>query len=212
MNRTICYHVVGVWFALFASCPAQEPKTPAKPAESKEVSAAADVESAAEVELSNRRWRDEAQALLRKPTDVEFDEVALEEVVKFLADFHNARIRLDRTALNAQQSLTPITISAVGQPLSHVLDRIMQAPDLAWTVHRGDIVITTLKALPAVETIGGGHRRAGRLRISWWLFGGADSRLRVRPAHAGIVDAARIVRRRTLDEQRWRRRDAIAVR
>lgn len=159
MNRTICCHVVGVWFALIASCLAQEPKTPAKPADSKESSVPAVFESAAEVELSNRRWREEAQTLLRKPTDVEFAEVALEEVVKFLADFHSARIRLDRTALNAQQSLKPITISAVGQPLSHVLDRIMQAPDLAWTVHRGDIVITTLKALPLETRV----YRIGRL-------------------------------------------------
>jgi hypothetical protein len=72
---------------------------------------------------------------------------------------HNARIRLDRTALNAGQSLKPITVSAVGQPLSHVLDRIMQAPELAWTVHRGDIVITTVKALPLETRV----YRIGRL-------------------------------------------------
>ncbi len=143
MNRTICCPVVAIWLCLFAVCSAQDSKAPAKPAEPKESSAGAGLESAAEAELSNRRWRDEAQALLRKPTDVEFADYPIEDAVKFLAEFHNARIRLDRTALNAQQSLAPVTISAVGQPLSHVLNRLMQAPDLAWTVHRGDIVVTT---------------------------------------------------------------------
>lgn len=159
MNRTICCPVVGIWLTLFAACSAQDSKVPAKPAEPKESSAVAGLESASEAELSNRRWRDEAQALLRKPTDVEFAEYPIEDAVKFLAEFHNARIRLDRTALNAKQSLTPVTISAVGQPLSHVLNRLMQAPDLAWTVHRGDIVITTVKALPLETRV----YRIGRL-------------------------------------------------
>lgn len=158
MKRTICRNVVGVWLALFADCPAQESKAPAKPAIVKEVNAAADTESV-EAELSHRRWREEAQALLRKPTDIEFHELPLDEAVKFLAEFHNARIRIDRSGVDAKLIQTPITVSAVGQPLSHVLNRIMQAPELAWTVSRGDIVITTVKALPLETRV----YRIGRL-------------------------------------------------
>ena len=158
MKRTICRNVVGVWLALLAVCPAQESKVPAKPAVAKEVGAAADAESV-EAELSNRRWREEAQALLKKPTDIEFQELPLDEAVKFLAEFHNARIRIDRSGVDARLSQTSITVSAVGQPLSHVLNRLMQAPELAWTVSRGDIVITTVKALPLETRV----YRIGRL-------------------------------------------------
>ena len=158
MKRMICRNVVGVWLALLATCPAQESKAPAKPAIVKEVNAAADTESV-EAELSNRRWLEEAQALLKKPTDIEFHELPLDEAVKFLAEFHNARIRIDRSGVVAKLSQTPITVSAVGQPLSHVLNRIMQSPELAWTVSRGDIVITTVKALPLETRV----YRIGRL-------------------------------------------------
>lgn len=159
MKRTNCWTVVGVWLALFATGSAQESKAPAKPADAKAASAAAASESATDVELSNRRWRDEARALLQKPTDIDFTELSLEELVKYLADFHKARIRIDRAALNAKQSTLPITITAIGQPLSHVLNRVMQAPEMAWTVHRGDIVITTVKALPLETRV----YRVGRL-------------------------------------------------
>lgn len=159
MNQTNCWNVVAVWLALFAVCPGQESKAPAKPVEPKAVSAAAEIESPIEAELSNRRWREEAQVLLRKPTDIDFTEVALEEVVKYLADFHKASIRIDRAAIDAKQGLTPITVSAVGQPLSHVLNRVMQTPELAWTVHRGDIVITKVDALPLETRV----YRIGRL-------------------------------------------------
>ena len=159
MNQTFCRIVVGVWLAQFADCPAQELRVPAKPAEPKVVSAATEIESPVEAELSNRRWREEAQVLLRKPTDLDFTEVALEEVVKYLADFHKASIRIDRTAIDVKQGFTPITVSAVGQPLSHVLNRMMQTPELAWTVHRGDIVITKVDALPLETRV----YRIGRL-------------------------------------------------
>ncbi len=158
MNRQSPLSALILWLSLIAVCPAQEPKAPAKPSEIKGAESAITVEDSLEAELSDRRWRDEAQAWLRKPTDVEFSETALEDVVRFLADLHKARIRIDRNALGVNV-VTPITVSAMGQPLSHVLNRAMQSPELAWTVHRGDIVITSPKNLPLETRV----FRVGRL-------------------------------------------------
>ena len=138
---------------------AQEPKAPPKPSATPNPAVAITLDSTLEAELSDPRSREEVEAWLRKPTDVEFSESSLEDVVRFLAFQHNARIRIDSADGGAVYKGTPITVSAVGLPLSKVLNRAMQGPELAWTVHRGDIVITSPKNLPLETRV----YRVGRL-------------------------------------------------
>ena len=143
-------HWLGMVFSLslFAVCRADEPKAPAKPNPNPANDAALSMEATVESELSNRRLREEAEAWLRLPTDADFVEAKLEEVIHYLADQHKARIRIDHNAIESGQSSKPITLSASGLPLSQVLNRAMQGPELAWTIHQGDIVVTTVDKLP----------------------------------------------------------------
>lgn len=155
-------HWLGMVFSLslFAVCRADDPKAPAKPNPNPANEAALSMEATVESELSNRRLREEAEAWLRLPTDADFVEAKLEEVIHYLADQHKARIRLDQNALTFSQSSKPISLSAAGLPLSQVLNRAMQAPELAWTIHQGDIVVTTIDTLPSETRV----YRLSRLR------------------------------------------------
>ena len=157
-------HLLGMVFSLslIAVCRAEEPKAPAKPNPNNANEAALSVEVSVESDLSNRRLREEAEAWLRLPTDADFVEAKLEEVIHYLADQHKARIRLDQNALTFSQNSKPISLSATGLPLSQVLNRAMQAPELAWTIHQGDIVVSTVKTLPLETRV----YRLGRL-LQW---------------------------------------------
>lgn len=155
-------HWLGMVFSLslFAVCRADEPKAPAKPNPNPANEAALSMEATVESELSNRRLREEAEAWLRLPTDADFVEAKLEEVIHYLADQHKARIRIDHNAIELSQTSNPITLSASGRPLSHVLNIAIQAADLAWTIRQGDIVVTTIQNIPRETRV----YRLGRLR------------------------------------------------
>lgn len=146
MNRRILVSVLGVWLAIIVASVAQDSKAPTatKPAEPKSNSAAVSpIEAVLEAEHADRKRQEQAIAWLREPSEVHFTNIPLKDVAAFLADSHKARIqiRIGDKALSKFQ----VTMSVAGQPLSHVLNRAMQSPELAWTVHRGDIVITTVE-------------------------------------------------------------------
>lgn len=155
-------HWLGMVFSLslFAVCRADEPKAPAKPNPNAVNEAALSMEANIGSELSNRRWREEAEAWLRLPTEADFVEGKLEEVLHYLADQHKARIRIDHNAISSNQMSDPVTLSASGLPLSQVLNRAMQGSELAWTIHQGDIVVTTINTLPSETRV----YHLGRLR------------------------------------------------
>ncbi len=127
---------------------AQDSKAPTKLTEPKaEAATVSPIDAAVEAELADRQRQEQAVQWLRKVSEVQFIDAPLNDVVTFLVDTHNARIRLDTTMSIAKPLLddSRITISVSGQPLSHVLRRATQSlPDLelVWTVSRGDIVIT----------------------------------------------------------------------
>lgn len=128
---------------------AQDSKAPTKLTEPKaEAATVSPIDAAVEAELADRQRQEQAVQWLRKVSEVQFIDAPLNDVVTFLVDAHNIRIRLDPTALDANPRLgdVRITILVSGQPLSHVLRRVTQSTpelELVWTVHRGDLVITT---------------------------------------------------------------------
>lgn len=125
---------------------AQDSKVPTQPAEKKsEPAALSPIEESVAAELADRARQAEVAAWLSKPTQVSFIDIPLSDAVTFLADFHNARIRLDAAAKGMNSSFPNASVSMVTekQPLSHVLNRITQAVGAVWTIHRGDILITT---------------------------------------------------------------------
>lgn len=146
MIRRIGVSVCLIGLALVLASEAQDSKAPTKLVEPKtEATPASPIDAVVEAELADRKRQDQAIAWLREPSDVQFNELPLREVVVFLAEAHKARIRLDNVDFAHAELL--VTMSSSGQPLSHVLHRAMQSPELAWTVHRGDIVITTISRL-----------------------------------------------------------------
>ena len=125
---------------------AQESKVATQPTEPKiEAPAVSPIEEAVAAEFADRARRDEAASWLSKPTSVSFTDTSLRDAVKFLSDLHNARIRLDSAVNGEKLSFpdAPVTLVTEKQPLSHVLNRLTQSVEAVWTIHRGDILITS---------------------------------------------------------------------
>ncbi len=124
---------------------AQESKAPTKSAEPKsETAAVSPIDEAVAAELADRARRDEAIAWLSKPIQVSFSETPLADAAKFLADAHEVRIRLDAVPIaDMAFAQTPVTLVTEKQSLAHVLNRVTQSIGAVWTIHRGDILITS---------------------------------------------------------------------
>lgn len=141
---SLCFLLVSLIVTLGSV--AQESKVATQPAESKtEAPAVSPIDEAVAAELADRARRDEAAGWLSKPTSVSFTDITLGDAAKFLSDLHNARIRLDSAVNGEKLSFpdTPVTLVTEKQPLSHVLNRITQSAEAVWTIHRGDILITS---------------------------------------------------------------------
>ena len=74
-----------------------------------------------------------------------FADTPLSDAVKFLAEFHDARIRLDAVASGETVGLAqmPVTLVTEKQSLAHVLNRLTQSAGAVWMIHRGEILITS---------------------------------------------------------------------
>ncbi len=124
---------------------AQDAKVPPKLAEPKaETAGVSPIDEAVAAELADRARRDEVVAWLSKPTQVSFADTPLADAAKFLADTHEVRIRLDAVPITDRaHTLIPVTLVTEKQSLAHVLNRITQSVGAVWTIHRGDILITS---------------------------------------------------------------------
>lgn len=146
MIRRLSLSILLVSLIVTLGSVAQESKVPTQPAEAKtEAPAVSPIDEAVAAELADRARRDEAASWLSKPTSVSFTEITLSDAAKFLSDFHNARIRLDSAVNGEKLSFpdAPVSLVTEKQPLSHVLNRLTQSAEAVWTIHRGDILITS---------------------------------------------------------------------
>lgn len=126
---------------------AQDAKPPSPVAPSNVIPTKSSIELAVDAEIADRQHNDQVLEWLRKPTSVSFDDLPLSDVAAFLADAHQARIRLDTAAfLSAEVIARPVTTLAVERPLSHVLHRVAQSAGVGWTVERSEILF-----VPVIE-------------------------------------------------------------
>jgi hypothetical protein len=82
---------------------------------------------------------------LREPTELEFLETPLQDVVDTLEDHHKIQILIDQRALDeiGIPSDTPITFSLTGVSLQSGLNLILRPLDLTWTIRDEVLLITT---------------------------------------------------------------------
>ena len=114
MIRRIGISVCLLGLVLVLASVAQDSKAPTKLTEPKaDAATVSPIDAAVEAELADRQRQEQAVQWLRTPSEVQFIDAPLNDVVTFLVDTHNARIRLDSTMLIAKPLLdeTRITIS-----------------------------------------------------------------------------------------------------
>ncbi|HEX4143426.1 MAG TPA: hypothetical protein VHY91_07740 [Pirellulales bacterium] len=90
-------------------------------------------------------WRAKILMTLEAPTEFDFTELPLTDVVKYLSDKHEIEIQLDTKALEAASIGidTPVTRSLRGISLRSFLRLMLGALDLTYTVKDGVLLITT---------------------------------------------------------------------
>jgi len=85
--------------------------------------------------------------VLEKPTDAEFNETPLRDVIDFLQDFHNyqIQIQLDKKAIKDQglDSDTQVTGKLKGLPFRSVLRLLFSEYGLSFIIRNDVLVITT---------------------------------------------------------------------
>ena len=88
------------------------------------------------------------EALLRKPTTMEFIETPLKDVCEYLCDLHHIELALDRKALDdAGVALdTPVTMNVRDLPLDSSLNVLLAPLGLTSTIHNDVLWITTSEA------------------------------------------------------------------
>jgi len=84
---------------------------------------------------------------LAEPTEMEFIETPLDDVLAHLQNKHRIHVRRDRKALDdvGIGTDTPITISLSGVPLDVALKTMLRDLDLTFTVRDGMLLVTTLE-------------------------------------------------------------------
>jgi len=84
---------------------------------------------------------------LANPTVVDFREVAVEDALAFLKDYHDIPIRLDAAALEAAgiSKDKPVTLTLNQVPFARTLDRILEPLAADWYVEAPGLVVTTRK-------------------------------------------------------------------
>ena len=86
-------------------------------------------------------------AQLDKPTEIDFQDQPLTDVISFLADFHQIPIILDTDALTAEgiQTDVPVTRTLTGVKLRSALKIILQPLNLSYVIEDEVMKITTLE-------------------------------------------------------------------
>lgn len=109
---------------------------------------------------------------LAEPTQLEFIETPLTDVVDFLMDYHDIQIQLDEKALADAgiEKRTPITANLKGLSLRSALNLILRQQDLTFSVRDEVLLITTPEAsqgrlitrvYPVGDLLGPGRAAAG---------------------------------------------------
>jgi hypothetical protein len=82
---------------------------------------------------------------LEQPTNLEFIEQPLSEVVEYIGSTAKIPILMDRKALDdvGVEGKTPITATLKGLKLRSALNHILRQLELTWTIHDEALVITT---------------------------------------------------------------------
>mgnify|MGYP003348309229 CR=1 FL=1 len=88
---------------------------------------------------------DKLVSALDKPTDVDWQELPLEDCLNHLADFHGLPVVVDRAALSAAGVALdqPITLKLKATRLESVLNLLLDPLDLDWTIQDEVLKITT---------------------------------------------------------------------
>ena len=91
------------------------------------------------------RGNDKIKRSLDKPTNVEFLDLAMEDCITFLLEYHGIKITIDKQALedDGVPLDQPITLKVNGVALRSVLKLILEPLDLIAVVERGELRITT---------------------------------------------------------------------
>ena len=90
-----------------------------------------------------------ATLALALPTQVEFVDCPLLDVVEYFEDLHEISVEIDEQALKAANCSTvaPVTIKHHDLSLREVLAEILEPLELVWTLDGGVLVVTTEEAL-----------------------------------------------------------------
>jgi hypothetical protein len=94
---------------------------------------------------------------LEKPTNVEWQELPLEDCLSYLAEFHGINIIIDKAATSEEGIALdqPITLRLQGVRLESVLNLVLEPIDLDWVIRDEVLRVTTLawcEAHPEVRT------------------------------------------------------------
>lgn len=146
MIRQMVLSVLLVLLLVSLGSVAQDAKVPPQATEPKaEAAVVSPIDEAVAAELADQTRQDEAAAWLSKPTSVSFTDIPLTDAAKFLAEMHKARIRLDAVTIGENLAFpqTQVTLVTEKLSLSQVLNRLTQQAGAIWTIHRGDILITS---------------------------------------------------------------------
>lgn len=86
-------------------------------------------------------------AALDKPTNVEFLDLALEDCLQYLKEYHGINIWLDRQATSDEGIALdqPITLKLSDAKLESVLNLLLQGPELDWIIQDEVLKITTVE-------------------------------------------------------------------
>ena len=89
--------------------------------------------------------RDKIEAALREPTQLEFVETPLTDVVNFLKDQHKIEIQLDKKALDdvGIGTDTPVTTNLKGVSLKSALRLMLRGLGLTYVIKDSVLLITT---------------------------------------------------------------------
>jgi hypothetical protein len=124
------------------------PPTEAKPAAAKRAKASAPAAAKPVQRRPAAHGVEAIEALLRKPTTMEFIDTPLKDVCEYLCDYHPVDIVLDRKALDdaGVAADTPITMNVRDLPLDSSLNVLLAPLSLTWTIHNDVLWITTSEA------------------------------------------------------------------
>ena len=84
-------------------------------------------------------------AILDKPTTVDFSDLALEDGINFLHEYHNLKISVDKETLKDEGVALedPVTLKLAGVSLRSVLKLLLEPFDLTYVIENNGLTITT---------------------------------------------------------------------